>query len=118
MVNQIPIDLYVLADQVDNEESFLRFVSALAADWEEEQRIEAVKPSEPYSSGALGWENGTVGAVLEVNDSFSALGLMRKVSAGAIAVHLYQNAYAKVPLCYESLPVCFTYSRIEFEPEC
>lgn len=59
------IDLYALADQVNDEESFLSFVTALAADWEEEREIEAVKPSGPYSSGALGWENGTVGAVLD-----------------------------------------------------
>jgi hypothetical protein len=59
------IDLHALADQVNDEESFLRFVAALAADWEEEREIEAVKPSGPYSAGALGWENGTVGAVLD-----------------------------------------------------
>ena len=59
------IDLHALADAVDDEQSFLGFLAALAADWHEERDIEAVKPSSPYGPGALGWENGTVGAVLE-----------------------------------------------------
>jgi len=59
------IDLHALAEQVNDEESFLRFLAAVAADWEEEREIEAAKPSGPHSSGALGWENGTVGAVLD-----------------------------------------------------
>jgi hypothetical protein len=58
-------DLHARADQVNDEESFLRFLAALAADWQQEREMEAVKPSGPYSSGALGWENGTVGAVLD-----------------------------------------------------
>lgn len=61
----VPIDLYALADEVDDEASFLRFVAALAADWDEEREIEAARPSSPYSAGPLGWENGTVGSVLE-----------------------------------------------------
>lgn len=61
----MPIDLYSLADEVNDEAGFLRFVAALASDWNEERAIEAAKPPSPYGSGALGWENGTVGAVLE-----------------------------------------------------
>ncbi len=60
----VPIDLYVLADEVNDEASFLRFVAALAADWEERE-IEAGRLSSPNSAGSLGWENGTVGSVLE-----------------------------------------------------
>jgi hypothetical protein len=59
------IDLSALADQVHDEESFLEFVAALAADWQEEREIEKVKPSSPYGPGSLGWENSTVGAVLD-----------------------------------------------------
>ncbi|MDP9126387.1 MAG: hypothetical protein M3N82_17615 [Pseudomonadota bacterium] len=59
------IDLHALVDQVNDERSFLHFVATLAADWEEEREIEAIKPSSPYGAGALGWENGTVGAVLD-----------------------------------------------------
>jgi len=58
-------DLHALVEQVEDEESFLQFLSALAADWDEEREIEAAKPSSSYGSGALGWENGTVGAVLD-----------------------------------------------------
>ena len=49
------IDLHALADAVDDEQSFLGFLAALAADWHEERDIEAVKPSSPYGPGALGW---------------------------------------------------------------
>jgi hypothetical protein len=58
-------DLYALADSVSDENSFLQFLQALANDWEEEQSLEITNPSSPYSSGALGWENGSVGAVLD-----------------------------------------------------
>lgn len=61
----MPSDLHALADQVNDEEGFLRFVAALAADWQEERDIEASKASSPYAPGALGWENSTVGAMLE-----------------------------------------------------
>lgn len=61
----MPIDLHELADRVDDEGSFLRFVAALAADWEDEREIEADTPSSPYGPGALGWENGSIGAFLE-----------------------------------------------------
>ena len=59
------IDLHSLADEVNDERSFLKFVASLAADWEAERLIEAKNPSCDYASGALGWENGSVGAVFE-----------------------------------------------------
>lgn len=64
-------DFHELADQVHDEQSFIEFVAALASDWEEEQVIEAATPSSPYSAGALGWENGTVGAFLERASSWA-----------------------------------------------
>jgi hypothetical protein len=54
-----------LVNEVESRETFIRFLEALAEDWEDEKRIEKVRPSPPYSSGALGWENGTIGAFLE-----------------------------------------------------
>jgi len=64
-------DFHELADQVHDEKSFIEFVAALASDWEDEQVIEAATPSSPYSAGALGWENGTVGAFLERASSWA-----------------------------------------------
>ncbi|WP_077038325.1 hypothetical protein [Pelomonas sp. KK5] len=64
------IDLRALADTVNDEQEFLAFLAALATDWHEEKDIEALKPSSPYGAGALGWENGTVGAVLEAAASW------------------------------------------------
>ena len=59
------IDIKALAEQVSDEPSFTKFISALAADWEEERRKEAASPSSPYGAGANGWQNGTIGAFLE-----------------------------------------------------
>ena len=64
-------DLYQLADQVHDEQSFIEFVAALSADWEEEREIESKSPSSPYAAGALGWENGTIGAFLERASSWA-----------------------------------------------
>jgi hypothetical protein len=58
-------DLQELANNVTDEKGFLSFVSALAADWHKEQEIESQQKDSPFSAGALGWENGTVGSFLE-----------------------------------------------------
>ena len=58
-------DLHEVADAVSDEASFVLFLEALAADWEDEREKEAVQPSSPYGPGANGWENGTIGAFLE-----------------------------------------------------
>jgi hypothetical protein len=59
------LDLRAMANEVSDEASFIRFLAALADDWEHERRKEAVAPSSPYGPGANGWENGTIGAFLE-----------------------------------------------------
>jgi hypothetical protein len=59
------IDLRTLSDSVHDEATFLWFLMALATDWNEERMVEMENPSLPYSPGALGWENGTIGAMLE-----------------------------------------------------
>ncbi len=51
------------------------------------------------------------------NESFSAIGLLRKVPSGAVTAHIYENVPAGVQLRYESLPVCFTFNRVEFEDD-
>jgi hypothetical protein len=61
----MPKDLFALANAVHDEETFLEFLVALSQDWEEEQAIEKGKPSGPYSAGALGWENGSIGPMLD-----------------------------------------------------
>ena len=63
-------DLYSLADSVFDEKSFLQFLMALSADWEKASKIEKAKPSASFSSGALGWENGSVGAVFDAAASW------------------------------------------------
>jgi hypothetical protein len=58
-------ELILIADNVVDEASFLRFLKALADDWNDEQAKEILHPSSPYGPGANGWENGTIGNFLE-----------------------------------------------------
>lgn len=58
-------ELRAALDAVCDEESFVRFLEALGADWEDEAAKEKLNPSSPYGPGANGWENGTIGAFLE-----------------------------------------------------
>ena len=54
-------------EAVIDEPSFTEFLAALAKDWEMEREIESKEPSTRYSSGALGWENGSIGAFLDAS---------------------------------------------------
>ena len=54
-----------LRDAVVDEESFVRFLSALAEDRADEVAKEKRNPSSPYGPGANGWENGTIESFLE-----------------------------------------------------
>ncbi len=58
-------DLESLRDAVCDEDSFVRFLEALAANRAEEVENEGRKPSSPYGPGVNGWENGTIEAFLE-----------------------------------------------------
>jgi len=58
-------DLESLRDAVCDEDSFVCFLEALAADRADEVEKEKGKPSSPYGPGANGWENGTIEAFLE-----------------------------------------------------
>jgi hypothetical protein len=57
-------DLRSKLDAVCDEETFIAFVEALAADRENEVVKEKEHPSSPYGPGANGWENGTIEAFL------------------------------------------------------
>jgi len=58
-------ELIRLVDEVCDEETFLRFFSALADDRLDEEAKEKEKPSDPYGPGHNGWYNCTIGAYLE-----------------------------------------------------
>ena len=68
--NTMETDLFQLADTVHDEKSFLDFVEALSADWENENEIENKISSPPFSAGANGWEHGEVGAFLDAAASW------------------------------------------------
>ena len=59
------LDLDALLEEVNDEQSFLAFIDALRADWELERELEKEIPSPPFSAGATGWENGSIGQFLE-----------------------------------------------------
>jgi hypothetical protein len=54
-----------LLKRVENRDTFLEFVAALAADRADEVAKEKARPSNPYGQGANGWENGTIEAFLD-----------------------------------------------------
>lgn len=49
------------------------------------------------------------------NRSFSAIGRLLARPDGTIAVHLYENVHAQVPLPYGALPPCITFNRVELD---
>lgn len=53
-------DLDALLQQVEDKETFIRFVQALAADREQAQMIERENPKAYQIDGALGWANGDI----------------------------------------------------------
>ena len=61
----MPSDLQSKLDAVCDEETFIAFVAALAADRGDEVAKEKVSPSSPYGPGANGWENGTIEGFLD-----------------------------------------------------
>lgn len=60
-----------LLDAVYDEESFIKFLSALAADRAEETEKEKKNPSSPYGPGANGWENVTIETFLEASAAWA-----------------------------------------------
>jgi hypothetical protein len=58
-------DLIAAAKSVANEQAFVRLLQLMALDWKDQPQQELVKPSSPYSAGANGWENRSIGKFLE-----------------------------------------------------
>jgi hypothetical protein len=59
------MELMSLCDCVEDEATFIRFVKALAADFEDSRGKENASPTSPYSPAANGWENTTINAFLD-----------------------------------------------------
>jgi hypothetical protein len=56
----MPREPFHLLNSVKDEQSFLEFLSALAADRQRSAASEAVRPSSPYGPEANDWENTTI----------------------------------------------------------
>lgn len=63
-------DLQSKLDMVCDEDTFISFLTALAADRADEVRKEKMTPSSPYSAGTNGWENGSIESFLESAAAF------------------------------------------------
>ena len=59
------MDLNELENQVIDEESFMKFVEALAKDLDEENKQEKKNPSLSCSAGINGWENKNLSDFLQ-----------------------------------------------------
>ncbi|MDW7691726.1 hypothetical protein R9C00_16725 [Flammeovirgaceae bacterium SG7u.111] len=64
------MDLHELLEKVNSKDTFLQFVKALKDDKIDEDEKEKTNPSSPYSSGANGWENGTISSFLESIEAY------------------------------------------------
>ncbi len=64
-------DLKTLLEAVEDEDSFIRFVDALAANWALEQTQEKQVSSSPFGPGAQGWENQSIGSFLEAASAWA-----------------------------------------------
>ncbi|ARV08297.1 hypothetical protein BTO05_01065 [Winogradskyella sp. PC-19] len=64
------MDLNELLERVNSKDTFLQFVKALKDDKIDEDEKEKTNPSSPYSSGANGWENGTISSFLESIEAY------------------------------------------------
>lgn len=62
--------LETVLESVIDEQSFLRFLQALAEDWNDEQEQALTNPSSPYGAGANGWKNGTIVVYLDAAASW------------------------------------------------
>ena len=58
-------DLYKLADSVETEEDFIRFIDVLMKDKIDEEGKEATTESNRWGTGPNGWENSSLTGFLE-----------------------------------------------------
>ena len=58
-------------DAIADEDGFVAFIAALAADRDDEVRKEKQRSSPPYGPGANGWENGSIEAYLGAAAAFA-----------------------------------------------
>ncbi len=61
----VVLNLISEAGKVTDELAFLRLLRRMATDWKDERQKESATARSPYSAGAAGWENATIGQFLE-----------------------------------------------------
>src|SRR6266404_3613382 len=74
-------DMFNIASRVQDEKSFLDFLELLAADRQDEVRMEQAKPSSPYGAGVKGWENGSIEDFLEAASAWGKVTASRDSGA-------------------------------------
>jgi hypothetical protein len=96
-------DPYELLESVCDEESFLRFLLALAADREDSVAKEEANPSSPFGPDANGWENTTIERFL-----FAAVDWAR-ASTGGLPLANYEPSSNPWRRCAEILAAGMSY---------
>ena len=64
-------DLMAAAEKVADEKAFIQLLHLMRDSWMDERDKELIKPSEPYSAGANGWENGSIGDFLDASAAWA-----------------------------------------------
>lgn len=64
-MSQYNKELFAVLELVHDEETFLRFLTALQHDNEASEAQERLMPSSPYGPAARGWENTTIDRFFE-----------------------------------------------------
>ena len=64
MTDQYHDPLCELVESVCDEQTFIDFISAMAADREDDCRKEELNPSSPFGPSHNGWENGSIESFL------------------------------------------------------
>jgi len=78
-----------MLESVNSRDSFLAFIKILQLDKEQESELGADDPSPPYSSGIMGWENGTIEAFLESMHAWA-------VDSGSLGVEPSWQAFGQI----------------------
>src|SRR5450755_4558618 len=84
-------DLISAAEVVADERAFIQLLQMMALDRQDEQQKELARPSSPYSAGANGWENCSIGAFLGAAAAW-AEATSRTANLGAEASDAWRRA--------------------------
>jgi hypothetical protein len=87
------MDLDEHLEKVNSKQTFFEFLDALKKDKEDEDRKDKENSSTSYSSGANGWENGSISSFLESMHAFGHDSTDLKMDWKSFALLLYSGKF-------------------------